>query len=625
MRATRIDFFDTWRPGYGLATVFVRRANSTVLADIFYDEALTLPAENPLTLLEKTQGSVSAGKFPRPIYTAQAYELGINSVDSTGIVRPPLTGLAEEDGSKIIVRPKDTDRDHDLDELMARRIDVRDYGDFLEVGIPTASASANHGALINAIGKAASQGGGIVECPDGVYDIMPYSVPDTVIVEGKGRGATIFQCTQGSVVVTLDGPRAGLRRVTLDGLAKATNSVGVFSRARDQLDLDDIEIKRFEVGQRYRGGEAPTFGRVYISDCSKGAEIHGDNETVSGGDGTSSFGVRYKGGKVSFCTIAGLEFKYIDLPVLETVIEGMGFDTNPGTAVRFIGARKARMTDCWWVGNVVNLEVDDADPTNVLNTAADILIENGRMASGKIILRRSLENVVFDRMNFEDVTVDLISPKNFVTVRDCRETNVTLTGTAVAWVRSRSNARGASVGITTGAATTKAWALTMRPGQRALLTAKVLARGRNNQGSYWGEFKAKAIRYAADLNYEAQTGQFTPGNIVTGQTSGASGRITADTDNGTTGKLALQDVIGEFLDNEIIKDGSTGEATVNGAIAVYAAELQGTVQSVVAPDTNLGAGAAATFVANGPEIELRVTGVAGLVIEWTVDVDVVIA
>jgi hypothetical protein len=61
MPSIRIADFDTWRPGYGLATVSAFLANTNVLAAIFTDEALTVPAGNPLTLIQETLGGISYG------------------------------------------------------------------------------------------------------------------------------------------------------------------------------------------------------------------------------------------------------------------------------------------------------------------------------------------------------------------------------------------------------------------------------------------------------------------------------------------------------------------------------------------------------------------------------------
>jgi hypothetical protein len=68
----------------------------------------------------------------------------------------------------------------------------------------------------------------------------------------------------------------------------------------------------------------------------------------------------------------------------------------------------------------------------------------------------------------------------------------------------------------------------------------------------------------AFLAYDAQSGNFTVGQVVTGGTSAATGTISADTDAGATGVLTLTGVVGVFADNEAITDPLTGAATVNG-------------------------------------------------------------
>jgi hypothetical protein len=86
-----VAVFDTWQPGYGQASVLILRAGTSDPADVFTDEALTNPADNPQTLLEKIDNSISYGRWSVPLYTGQPYELQINSVDRTGIKRVPLT------------------------------------------------------------------------------------------------------------------------------------------------------------------------------------------------------------------------------------------------------------------------------------------------------------------------------------------------------------------------------------------------------------------------------------------------------------------------------------------------------------------------------------------------------
>jgi hypothetical protein len=66
------------------------------------------------------------------------------------------------------------------------------------------------------------------------------------------------------------------------------------------------------------------------------------------------------------------------------------------------------------------------------------------------------------------------------------------------------------------------------------------------------------------LPYSGQTGNFTAKLTVTGATSGATGTIAFDQDNGTSGFLDVQNVVGTFIAGEAITDSSTGAATIVG-------------------------------------------------------------
>lgn len=65
------------------------------------------------------------------------------------------------------------------------------------------------------------------------------------------------------------------------------------------------------------------------------------------------------------------------------------------------------------------------------------------------------------------------------------------------------------------------------------------------------------------IAYDAETAPFTVGLTVTGGTSAATGVIVAIVDNGTTGTLRVNTVVGTFVDNETITDSATGSATSN--------------------------------------------------------------
>lgn len=66
------------------------------------------------------------------------------------------------------------------------------------------------------------------------------------------------------------------------------------------------------------------------------------------------------------------------------------------------------------------------------------------------------------------------------------------------------------------------------------------------------------------IDYDAQTGNFTAGLVITGADSGATATIVIDDDNGSDGVLTVRDIKGLFIDDEVITDTSTGSADVDG-------------------------------------------------------------
>lgn len=64
--------------------------------------------------------------------------------------------------------------------------------------------------------------------------------------------------------------------------------------------------------------------------------------------------------------------------------------------------------------------------------------------------------------------------------------------------------------------------------------------------------------------YDTQTGNFTVGQVLTGTTSGATGTIVGMQDDGATGILLVNNIDGEYINNEPITDPITGAALANG-------------------------------------------------------------
>jgi hypothetical protein len=622
----RIIEFDTWRPGYGLADVSVFQAGTNVRANLYTDEALSVSTANPQTLLTKTVNGIDYGKFNQPIYVGVPYELQINTVDRTGVSRPPLTTLDSEDASAALVKVTGGSVATPLDDRLARLVYVLDYGAFLAVGTDGASAATNNATLTTAIGVASANGGGYVYCPAGTYQVTNFTVPNGVIVRGVARATTILQSTQAGKMATISGERAGLHRITLDGVSLVGNSVGLYAE-NTEVYLDDVQIKRFETGMFRQGGSLCNWRELYISNCSTGYKAYGDANASGDNLGAALQFDYWNGGTVDTCTTAGIEFKNVDEQCANITLEGVKFDTNTGNAVEVTGARNIILRDCWWNGNTKNLVVNDATPPNVdlSNTVYGLDVIGGSMDDGEVDLTGTLKLCSFRRLHLgATCTVTINTPGNNIIAEDCFEdVGLTINGdTPTAWVRRNSTQHGSSFGITTGAAATRAWGITLKSGQNVLLSAKVIGRGRSAVVYVAGWYWAAAKRVGAALAYKNQTVNYTAGNIVTGQTSGATARIKADSDSGTTGTLTVQDVVGTFLNNEIITDTGGGSAQVNGVLTESNAALVSASTALITLQNPNTAGTPA-FVANGTDIEFQVTGIAATNIEWTVDVDVV--
>lgn len=71
---------------------------------------------------------------------------------------------------------------------------------------------------------------------------------------------------------------------------------------------------------------------------------------------------------------------------------------------------------------------------------------------------------------------------------------------------------------------------------------------------------------APQLEYDQQTANFEIGQTLTGETSGATGRILADEDRGRDGNLTLTGVEGEFVEGERIFDEQGGSAIAAGPL-----------------------------------------------------------
>lgn len=627
--SVRLQEFDLWGPGYGFASVTVYIGGTTTPADIYTDQALTQAADNPQTLIQQTFGGISYGKWAQPLYTGQPYELQINSVDETGVVGVPLTTLDGQDASLATVVPTNGSVASNLDDIIARTINVLDYGAFLAVGASGASATTNTNSLVAAIGQCGSNGGGTVVIPDGTFQVTQFTLPANVVVEGQGQAATILQSTQGGTVVTVSGSLGGFRHICLDGVSQVTNSIGIYALNIDQIILDDVMVKRFSTGIELIGGTGNDWKDVSLNDCQTGYAGYGSSNTQGGatGGGAALEFNRWRGGIVEFCTTVGIFIECLDELCDHQWFSDIQFDSNTGVAFEISGARATVIDKCSFNGNTTDLQVADGSPLNaaVTNTVIGLDITDcsfvGTGSTGSAFnLSGTLDHVAFRRCEFTLETITLSAPQHNVLEQDCRQiSGVTFAGTATAWIVSKTYEEGKTIGLTTGNAATPAWSMTLQSGQRVFLEARVVARERNGTSHGFFYYSTAAWCSGATMDVDNVTASFTAGDVITGQTSGATARSTANSISGGSGTLTLQDINGTFQNNEIVTDTGGGSATVNGSITQGSATVENASSSIYSYNP---ASFTVAFAASGQQIILNVTGLSSTNIEWFADVKV---
>lgn len=623
----RIAEFDVWKPGYAAAVVYIYVAGTTTLANVYSDEDLTVVADNPQVLLSKSgAGSVNYGKFAVPIYTDQSYQMVINGIETTGIQRPSLSDLDGKSISDSLLTVEGSSYAMSMEKFGNLSVNAALYG-VLEEG--SGGVAATNTETIE-LAIAALSSGGEVNIPAGTYKVNSLDIPAGIILRGQGRGATVLQSVVGDVSFSVIGDRSGFRHMTLDGVSLSTDSIGVKSVGFNELVFDSVMIKRFETGLEVRGGKGHIYTDFSIENVEIGAKLHGDLDAANGNTGNAFEDFVWTGGLVSVASTIGLSLSYEDAVCHNIALNSVGFENCTGTSLDINGAQNIELHSVWFDGNTKNINIQDdsaslTPATSGQNDVMNVRFFGGRMNGGEFEVTGECQNIVLQNMKLEDVDFTMTTPLvGFLILQDCFEDNsVTLSGEATKLIRTTESNNGSSVGVTTSNTATKAWSITLDPGQMVYLVAKVIGRGRNVAQRAIYNIGCGAYRPGADLDYDTQTANFTAGLVVTGATSGATARIQADSDSGTTGTLTLIDINGSFIDNEIITDTGGGSATVNGSLTPADVSLDtiGNINIRAIYETN--SNWACAFVANGPEVELRVTGDTSQTVEWTIDVDVV--
>lgn len=621
MSGQRIAEFDVWREGYAEATVEVLDPGTRARMSLFYDAALTDPADNPQTLAVRIDADGRAfGKFERPIFVASDYLLLINSVDETAQVKLPLVDLVGVDASSAIAAPRSSGFSRSLRDLFSNRIYAADFG---QLGVTPAQNTA---VIQLAVGQAAAQGGGDVVLPAGATEFTQLTLPARVHLVGQGHDSTTLKSQVADKVITVGGVSTGLRDLTIDGVSLVAGSIGIYADDAEDLHLANVIVKRFETGIHQRGAKRNQFRDLLISNCSHGAKFHGDMNVAGGSTGGTFEGNSWIGGGVDTCLITGIELSYEDALCRGNAFSSLYIDSNTGNAIKLNGAQYTALRDCFWTGNISDLLIQDDAMASTEDAAKvqGVKIVGGVISGGSITLQDTLEDVIIEAVRIADVDFTLTSPAASVLLLNCtQDALVTISGDQTKLITFNETERGNVVGRTTSATVTKAWSSgRLDPGSIIHIEAVAIGFQSNGTNGACYRKQAKFRRPGSTLAYDAQTANFTVGEVVTGANSEATAIILADSDGGSTGTLTLRAIDGEFEDNEPISDPLGGAASVNGVLAHQAVAQIGSTESV-GTDFEDVAGWDLTIAAVAQEAEVRVTGAASTTIDWIVDVRVV--
>lgn len=625
MSGMLIQEFDVWRAGYGDATVAIYKAGTTELATVYYDFAVTQVGTNPVRLLTRRErdcgsgGDIDYGKFPRSLYVTIPYDIRITDTgENTGTIDAPDTNLEGKDVSLTVVKPTGGTAFPTMANRLGQEVWAIGFGAF------GSDEQANTAILAAAIGEGSARGGARVMLPAGTIPFLTLDIPNNVTVVGRGKSATILQSRSGEAVVTFSGNYCGLEDLTLDGVQKVTNSIGLKGVMRTGTRLKGVRIKRFARNVEFRGGSWFDWEDVDIEDGNDGPVLMGDSNSGGVVTGGALEHFTWNGGKLIQHSAVGLRAIYEDFPIRHIQINNVEIKDNTETAVELTGAQFVGFDGCSFEGNTRWLVVADDDlstvPARRDNTVQVLTIEDCEIQDGIATFAGECETILFDRCRISNVTVNLISPVNTLLVRDCVEREVTLAGITTAWARWVTQGSNIVIGQSTDDTGLTAWRERLDYGEVMNVIASVLAVGQNHAKVLNYVRAAFYTRAGLVLPYAGQTANFTLGNRITGGLSGASGTLQAQSDSGATGTLTLINVEGTFQDDEALsEDGGAGNGFVNLPVT------SPNVAEAYDDDLIAAVGAAGTagFAVSGEHVIFQVFGGVGETTNWTIRIDAV--
>jgi len=313
------------------------------------------------------------------------------------------------------------------------------------------------------------------------------------------------------------------------------------------IDKDSDGIMNSGIIDIKSGGKIISNGMDYNDGAGSGGSIDIHTYTLTGtgnieangGDSTSSTGDKTAGGG------GRVRVEYIDKTPYTGTVSAIG-GTNTDGKQAGTGTIFYKWEDKWQNQNDGTVIIDGFTSSDIIDVDLDgtaVSTDSDDSTEPQQAEDLDIESIQFDRYG----SMLFIHSGATLTTQQCIEANngvLYLSGTYVSMNRDH------------GVANITSCVQSPDP-------AKTLYTNNSSTGAQSG-----LVTTDFTLGYDSQTADFNIGATVTGATSGATGDIVIDTDNGTSGTLRLVNISGTFQDNETITDngGPTGSATVNGSL-----------------------------------------------------------
>lgn len=629
-RAVYIPDFGQLVEGLGGAVVTVYVGETAALAPLYYDAAKLFPAPNPIQLATIVDDDCGCryGRWFQPVYVdAAAYRYEVSNGSASGVIQAPLFDVRGQDVSDAVVLVPGSAEATSPARIASRVIHLDTYG---QLG----GSAAENTSLINLVlAVASAQGGGEAHLPPGTFLWNGCTIPSGCHLVGSGEDATVLRSQLASAAaVTIAGDDAGLRELALDGTSRITGSVGIKAYGRNRVRLERVAVVNFDIGTDVQGGRSHSYRAYSASQNNTGHQFVGDN--AQPGTGATSDHV-WEGGEVDLNLRLGVLIKQIGAKCRALTLGGVNFEGNLQVALRITGASSVTLGEgCRFLGNATDLILEDNTEIGTVQRAENVTFRQVRFGGsrgtsqpGQINITGQAKGVLFDRAIFErPYILSLGAPTFPILFQDVIEEGLlTIDGSDERILRGTRQQNGGGKVTTEDATPTPVWAMRIPNGAKAVLTAQIAAKFLNSQDYAGYVIHGHFDRGGQQAGFTNQTQAFVEGSRLTGATSGATAIIVSQDDNGSFGTLELSEVIGDFLDKELITDETGGRAIIDGALTEVPPTLYAQTKALTSEASGVASSIDAYFDNDNTQALLVVVGKSGFKIRWYASVGGVVS